>query len=98
MIKMMDTAELEKLARLARIAMSPEESQGFRADFNAILKYVSQIQTVSDAAQTERGSGALRNVMREDGEPHESGVYTDILLHEAPEKENNFVKVKKILP
>ena len=39
----------------------------------------------------------LRNVLREDSKPHETGIYTDKLLEQAPNKGNNYIKVKKIL-
>lgn len=98
MMKGMHDAELQKLSQLARIAMSPEELRDARADLGAILEYVSRIQTASGAAGTERDAGLVRNVMRKDGAPHESGINTEALLNEAPEREGEFVKVKKILP
>jgi hypothetical protein len=35
--------------------------------------------------------------MREDGEPHESGIYTQKILEQAPAREKDYIKVKKIL-
>ncbi len=35
--------------------------------------------------------------MREDAFPHESGIHTEALLNNAPEREGMFLKVKKIL-
>ena len=37
------------------------------------------------------------NVMREDGEPHEGGIYTEKMLSQAPKRKGNFLEVKKIL-
>ncbi len=39
----------------------------------------------------------VRNVMREDGEPHESGIFTEALLKSAPKSDRGSVEVKKIL-
>ena len=51
----------------------------------------------SRRGEAEAEVGKLRNVMREDENPYEKGLYTEKLLEEAPEREENFVKVKKIL-
>lgn len=93
----MDKEELKKLAELARISVSDKELKGFQKDMKAILKYISQIQesTVHEGEKTEKEQ--LRNVMREDEQAHESGIYTDNLLSQVPETEMGYVKVKKIL-
>ncbi|MBI4121229.1 MAG: Asp-tRNA(Asn)/Glu-tRNA(Gln) amidotransferase subunit GatC [Parcubacteria group bacterium] len=93
----MDQKELKHLAELARIRISDEKLEALRGDCDVILKYVSQIKGVEGGAQTMEDLGLVHNVMREDGEPHESGIYSEELLREAPEREGQFVKVKKIL-
>ncbi len=40
---------------------------------------------------------SLRNVMREDREPHEASMFTEALLGAAPAREGNRLLVKKIL-
>lgn len=45
----------------------------------------------------QRESAMLKNVFREDKEPHEPGEYTEKLLKEVPEEKDGYVKVKKIL-
>lgn len=42
-------------------------------------------------------NSGVKNVMREDGEPHEPGKFTAILLKAAPKTEDGYIKVKKIL-
>ena len=42
-------------------------------------------------------SVGVLNVMREDVNPHESGLYTEKILEQAPTREGNYIKVKKIL-
>ena len=93
----MDRKELEKLAELARIDLPDGELQGLQKDMEAILNYVSQIQEVSESVDDVSGGGLLRNVMREDGKPHKSGIYTEELLSAVPQREGEYVKVKKIL-
>ena len=90
--------EIEKLAALSRLALSQEEKERMRSEFDSILGYVATIQKVS-ASTTERSRSivAAVNVMREDKDPHESGIYTEALVGAAPRREGNYIKVKKIL-
>lgn len=89
---------IEKLAALSRIALSREEKERMRSEFDAILGYVAAIQAISGGSlKRSRSIVAQMNVLREDGNPHESGVYTDALLSVAPQREGNYIKVKKIL-
>ena len=101
----MEKTQLEKLARLARITVSEKELSGLQKDMEAILRYVSQIQDASARPQIGADSKQMRGdvvgvitiVMREDGEPHREGAYSEELLAEAPKTERGYVKVKKIL-
>ncbi len=95
-ISVMDIESVKKLAVLCRIDIKEDEIEELRKEMGAILQYVGEI---SDVATEERVSevGVLKNVMREDGESHESGAYTDAILSEAPSTEGRYVKVKKIL-
>ena len=96
----MDKGEIEKLARLTRLAVSESEALAFAKDIEKVLGYVSIVQKASiekSVSSDMQSMDALRNVMREDGAPHESGIYTETLMAEVLEKENGFMKVKKIL-
>ena len=93
----MDKAELQHHAELARVKISEGELEALRGDLGAILGYVSKIKEVEGDARGLDDLGLVHNVMREDGEPHESGVYSEDLLAEAPQREGNYIKVKKIL-
>lgn len=89
---------IEKLAALSRIALSREEKERMRSEFDAILGYVAAIQEVS-AGSTGRSRSIVAqvNVMREDTAPHESGLHTEALLSAAPMREGEYIRVKKIL-
>lgn len=100
----MQIEDVEKLAELARIEMAAEEKEEILKDLQGILGYVDQVRK----APVETGEGELKvkNVLREDnpqsahaggGGPHETGIYTEKLLAEATDKQDNYVKVKKIL-
>ena len=91
--------DIEKLGDLARIKLSEKEKETLKTDIEAILGYVSQIKEVSSDIERDMSgkNETLINVMREDENPHESGLYTEKILENAPEREGDYIKVKKIL-
>ena len=99
---MISKEEVKKITDLSRLAISDEELIGLQADLENILVYVSAIQKAS-VSPVERKSRTpwlykVKNVVREDKNPHQGGIYSDKLLKEVPRAERAYVKVKKILP
>lgn len=95
---MATTEEVKKLAALARIKIEGKELEKFTSEFDAILAYVGQLEKL-DLPQGDalRDTSALRNVMREDGEPHAAGEYTEKLVAQFPASEHNALSVKQII-
>jgi len=93
---MISDKDMEKLLSLARIEVSPEEKAKLIKDVESILSYVSEIENAAEGEAAPNRS-VLRNVMREDGEPHESGLFTGALLKAAPKRDGDYIAVKKIL-
>lgn len=94
---MIDETHIKKLAELGRISVSSEEVLALRSDIASILSYVEQIQEVSSDVDLRDGENTLKNVMREDGDPHEGGIYSNEILKLAPIVRDDFVVVKKII-
>ena len=94
----MNKEEVLKLARLARIEVSEEEAESLTQEIGSILNYISEIKSadVSDS-ETDSGDFALKNIFREDGEPHASREFSEAILNQAPAREGDYFKVKKIL-
>ncbi len=88
--------ELKKLAALARIEVSEEELPKFTKEFEAILAYVGQLETLDVPGEGEE-KPPLRNVMREDGEPHATEMYTERLVEQFPVREGNALVVKQVI-
>ena len=98
--KDMQIEEVRKLATLARIDMSEEEMNEVAKDFDSILAYVGQVQEVSGEASENKKSKEdyfMRNVMREDAVTNNGRENTDKILANAPEVEDGFIKVRKIM-
>lgn len=93
----MKKEDIEHLATLARIELKSDEADELAKDVTAILGYVSEIEEITGDMGAEKKVGALHNVMREDEDPHEGGLYSEDLLQSAPVRDGAYVKVKKIL-
>ncbi len=87
--------EIKKLAALARIEIPEDESEKMTSEIDSILGYIGQINNAK--VTDNKVLPKLRNVMREDVVEHEPKEYTEKILKNAPAREGNFLKVKKIL-
>lgn len=93
---MSDTPDVERLAELARLELSEKEAAQFREELSSILAYVGQVQEAStDGPDTLAGD--VENVFREDEISHAGGEHSERLLEEAPDTQDGYVKVNKIL-
>ena len=87
--------DIAALAKLARLEVSDEELVRLEKEIPAILGFVETIQKV--ATDGVANDTSLRNVMREDANPHESGLYTNDWLAAAPATKDNQVVVKQVI-
>ena len=92
---MIEIKEIEKLAGLARIAIDDGEKQKLQQDLESILNYVSELKN-APIVDGEAKEDCVKNVMREDNEPHNSGEFTEDILAGAPDRSGDYFKVKPI--
>jgi aspartyl-tRNA(Asn)/glutamyl-tRNA(Gln) amidotransferase subunit C len=88
--------DVEHVAKLARVAISPEEIQRYQEQLERILDYIGKLKTV-DTAHVPAASHPyeVSNVWRDDvAKPF---PYIPDLFKNAPESEENFFKVKKVI-
>lgn len=86
--------DLDNLATLARITIAPNEKEKMLHDMQAILGYVSEINTIS-VEQTSKIPEMI-NVVRDDVITCAPGSKTDMILNNAPATENGYVKVTQV--
>lgn len=91
----MTDVDVAKLAELSRIAMSDEEMKELEKEIPEILSFVEQIAEAGGEVKKE--TGEHYNIMREDGEPHETGLHTEEMLKAMPNEKNGYLKVRKII-
>jgi len=94
---MIKPEELDHLADLARIELDENDKKSLVKDFDSILAYVDQLKEVKVSTAAEERIGAVRNVLREDKAEPVSEEERKLLLDNIPDKEGEFVAVKKII-
>jgi aspartyl-tRNA(Asn)/glutamyl-tRNA(Gln) amidotransferase subunit C len=93
---MITREDIKKLAELSLIDVSDSELDTLAGEIDPILGYVSEVTTLAtDDASREKPE--LYNVMRDDVVTHEPRQYTEALLAEAPDRDGDYLRVKKIL-
>ncbi len=97
MMPTMELAEIKHLASLSRIRITDAEAQDLKQDIDAVLAYVSVVSEITSTDDITPKVGARYNVFRKDEVTNEPGSYTEVLLREAPAREGDYLKVKKIL-
>lgn len=94
---MITPKELEHLATLARIKLTEDDKKSLLKEFDSILGYVDQLKKVEVSMNAEGRVGAVKNVMRPDAVVNTSPKDREALLDEAPQREGDFIAVKKII-
>lgn len=91
----MTNEEIKKLGFLSRIDVSDEEADVLAEDMSTILGYVGQIEAldIDDVDPVYENT----NTVRQDGEPYNAGNFSESILDNAPDTQDGFIKVKKIL-
>lgn len=90
--------DVQYIARLARIELTPEEEEKFVRDLPGILGFVEEINQINtDNIEPITCGTLLENVMQEDEILHgDMQGKSDILLNAAPDKIDRYIKVKAV--
>ncbi len=93
---MLDIEQVQKIAHLARLDITPTEEEQFAGQLSSILDYFEQLSELDteNVPPTTRAI-ELSNITRQDS----FELYTDreALLKEAPNPEGDFFRVPQIL-
>lgn len=91
------TAEdVKRLATLARVDVADADLARFATEFDSILAYVGKLDELT-LPESGRNLSVVRNVLRTDEAPYESGMWTERIVEQFPAKEGNSLSVKKII-
>jgi len=94
---MISVTDVEKLAELSRIRLEDSEKQEFTKEIDSILSYIDHIKEATVDMDYTPVPGVLHNIVREDVSETTSQEDRDKILNEAPDREGEFIAVKKII-
>jgi aspartyl-tRNA(Asn)/glutamyl-tRNA(Gln) amidotransferase subunit C len=88
--------EIQRLAHLARLALTPAEETALGEHLNAMLAYVEKLNELNtDGVEPLAHAVEVPAAMREDRVTNEAN--TEALLQHAPAREGDFFSVPKII-
>lgn len=88
--------EVRKVARLARLALSAEQVETYRAQLSGILSHMERLKEL-DLASVEPLSNVADAVNRLDEDVPGPTLGNDVLMKMAPEAAAPFLKVPKVI-
>ena len=90
--------DIQHIAHLSRIELTPEEEEKFAEDLGAILGFIEELNQVNtEGVEPMTGGTTLENIMRPDEQVDTSLEAKEAQLLEAvPEKKDGYVKVKAV--
>ena len=91
-----DKDTVVRIARLSRIAMEDDTLEPMAEELNGILAWVEQLGEV-DTEGVEPMTGAIAATLPQREDSAEAGAPTDDLLANAPEAEDGFFVVPKVV-
>jgi aspartyl-tRNA(Asn)/glutamyl-tRNA(Gln) amidotransferase subunit C len=89
--------DILKLARLSRVKLTEDEIKNFQLEISEILNYVDMLKDVDvDGLKPTYQVTGLTNVVREDI-IKDYGITPNELLKNAPHKQDDYLKVKRMI-
>ena len=91
----LSTADVEHIAELAKLALTPDEIEHFRQQLSDILEHFETLKQVDTSTVPPTANVLpLRTVMREDAV--RPGLSTEDALLNAPDSEDGFFRVRAV--
>lgn len=93
---MISKEEVIHIAKLARLELSEKEVSKMQKDLSAILDYFNLLKKAKKPA-IEKKHAEIENVLRGDVAESRTVMETSKLISAAPDKKDDYIKVKSIL-
>jgi aspartyl-tRNA(Asn)/glutamyl-tRNA(Gln) amidotransferase subunit C len=91
-----DSAIVRRIAHLSRIAVGDDEVERLGQELNAILAFVEELNAV-DVSGVEPLTSVLPMKMKKREDVVTDGGFADDILSNAPEREDHFFVVPKVI-
>ena len=94
---MIDKEQVARIAKLARLELGEKETEKMQKDMSAILDYVNILKGAPKPGHTLTATNVLTNQTRKDEVRGKSSTPANKLIQSAPQKKEEYIKVKSIL-
>lgn len=95
---MINKQEVQRVAKLARLNMSPKEEDKFTKELSLILNYVEKLKEVNiNKIKPTSHPFEIENVKRRDVPQKSEEEISQKIVKAAPTQTENYIKVKTIL-
>ena len=91
-----DVTTVKRVAKLARLALTEEEAQKMMGELNGILGFVEQLSEVN-VDGVEPMTSVTPMAMKKRHDAVTDGDNVEAVLHNAPQSEDNFFLVPKVV-
>ena len=91
-----DAATVKRVAHLARIALPAEDVATMQGEINAMLVFVQQLDDV-DVDGIEPMTSVMPMVMKKRADVVNDGEITDQIIRNAPQSEDDYFMVPKVV-
>ena len=91
-----DTATVKRVAHLSRLAITDDEAEKMKDELNAILGFVEQLSEV-DVTGVEPLTSVVKVEMKKREDKVTDGGYAAQIVANAPDTEDNFFLVPKVV-
>lgn len=91
-----DEATVRRIARLARIKITPDEAKGLEKELSGILDWVEQLKEV-DTSDVEPMTRVVAQDLKQRKDEVTDGEIADQVVANAPLTEDNFYVVPKVV-
>jgi aspartyl-tRNA(Asn)/glutamyl-tRNA(Gln) amidotransferase subunit C len=96
MTKTIDEATVKRVARLARIKITPEEAKALEGELSGILDWVKQLDEV-DTSKVAPLTSSVQMQLRRREDKVTDGEMADAVTKNAPKSEDHFYVVPKVV-
>lgn len=91
-----DEATVRRIARLARIKITPEEAKGLETELSGILDWVQQLDEV-DTTGVEPMTRVVAMSLKMRADQVTDGSMADAVIKNAPERDDHYFVVPKVV-
>ena len=91
-----DAETVQRIAHLARIAVADDEVEHLKGELNAILAFIEQLSEV-DVEGVEPMTSVTPMVMKKREDTVTEGEIPDLIVKNAPAREDHFFVVPKVV-